>query len=312
MPRMNITVAICTWNRCQLLYQALEHMTFLRIPSALNWELLVVNNDCSDATDSVLTEFESRLPLKVSYEPQVGLSHARNRAIQDARGAHIIWTDDDVLVHENWLSAYAQAFTQHPQAAFYGGPVRPYFRTTPPDWLTDSWSLVGDRYGMCDWGSLPFAIKDSRRLPIGANFAIQTSCLRSYSFDPRLGHRRHLRIACEEIQLFEQLLDHGLEGWWVPDARVQHQIGPDRMTIAYLRKSYFDPARHAIGHSNKFKPISGFLELPHKVGRYGVRLIQAVVNELRYLSTRCIAPPIVWMKHLRKASMAWGRVLNRF
>ena len=42
---MQISIAICTWNRCQLLRQALEQMTQLAIPRGVNWELLVVNNN---------------------------------------------------------------------------------------------------------------------------------------------------------------------------------------------------------------------------------------------------------------------------
>ena len=47
---MRITVAICTWNRCELLRQTLEQMTKLVIPPRVVWELLVVNNNCTDDT----------------------------------------------------------------------------------------------------------------------------------------------------------------------------------------------------------------------------------------------------------------------
>ena len=51
---MFVTVAICTWNRAALLNQCLQQMTQLKIPDGVQWELVVVNNNCTDTTDSVL------------------------------------------------------------------------------------------------------------------------------------------------------------------------------------------------------------------------------------------------------------------
>jgi len=47
---MFLTVAICTWNRANLLKQCLDHMTKLVIPLDIKWELLVVNNNSVDDT----------------------------------------------------------------------------------------------------------------------------------------------------------------------------------------------------------------------------------------------------------------------
>ena len=50
---MEITVAICTWNRARLLDETLTHLAELVVPSGLEWELLVINNNCTDHTDEV-------------------------------------------------------------------------------------------------------------------------------------------------------------------------------------------------------------------------------------------------------------------
>src|SRR5436309_3023469 len=78
---MHATVAICTWNRSQLLRQTLDQFLDLAIPAGMTWELLVVNNNSTDDTDVVLAEFESRLPLRRLFEREPGLSHARNAAL---------------------------------------------------------------------------------------------------------------------------------------------------------------------------------------------------------------------------------------
>ena len=44
-PDLDITVAICTWNRADLLDQTLSQMRALDVPRDVQWELLVINNN---------------------------------------------------------------------------------------------------------------------------------------------------------------------------------------------------------------------------------------------------------------------------
>ncbi|MEO2022181.1 MAG: glycosyltransferase, partial [Pirellulaceae bacterium] len=92
---MDITVAICTWNRADLLNQTLTRLQQLVIPEDLQWEIVVVNNACTDQTPEIVARHQEHLPLRMVMEPEPGLSCARNRAVQAARGRWIIWTDDD-------------------------------------------------------------------------------------------------------------------------------------------------------------------------------------------------------------------------
>jgi glycosyltransferase involved in cell wall biosynthesis len=47
---VNVSVAICTWNRAKLLDPTLDSLAGLRIPDGLDWEVLVVDNGCTDDT----------------------------------------------------------------------------------------------------------------------------------------------------------------------------------------------------------------------------------------------------------------------
>ena len=62
------------------------------------WELLIVDNGSTDHTSNIVTSFEDRLPVKRLWQPEPGLSNARNFGIRHAAGKYIIWTDDDVLL----------------------------------------------------------------------------------------------------------------------------------------------------------------------------------------------------------------------
>jgi glucosyl-dolichyl phosphate glucuronosyltransferase len=67
---MFVSVAVCTWNRASLLDRTLQQMRRLQIPAGVGWELLVVNNRCTDETDAVLAAHGNVLPIRRLYEPE--------------------------------------------------------------------------------------------------------------------------------------------------------------------------------------------------------------------------------------------------
>lgn len=117
---MKVLVAICTYNRATLLEQTLERFTAIRQPAPDTWRMVVIDNNSRDATPEVVRRFAERLPLDYRFEPKQGLSNARNAAVDYAAawGAdYIVWTDDDVIVEDTWLTAYLDAFRTYPAAA---------------------------------------------------------------------------------------------------------------------------------------------------------------------------------------------------
>ncbi len=106
---MSTTIAICTYNRSSLLDKTFAQLRHLDVAGCGEWEILVVNNNCSDDTDAVIQRHSDVLPLRRLSEPRPGKSYAANLAVQEARGDVILWIDDDVLVDPGWLGAYVRA-----------------------------------------------------------------------------------------------------------------------------------------------------------------------------------------------------------
>ncbi|MDD1613734.1 MAG: glycosyltransferase family 2 protein, partial [Methylococcaceae bacterium] len=100
---INISVIICTYNRANSLADTLHCLTKQSYETA-NWELIVVDNNSNDNTKEIISEYSKKLPnLIYKFEPQQGLSFARNLGIHSAHGAIIAFTDDDVLPEFDWL-----------------------------------------------------------------------------------------------------------------------------------------------------------------------------------------------------------------
>ncbi len=242
---MDITVAICTWNRSKLLDQTLTRMRTLKLPEQATWELLVVNNNSTDDTDAVLAAHAPHLPLVKLFEPKQGHSNARNCAIDHARSDLLIWTDDDVLVEPDWLAEYLKAATAYPEAGFFGGTVDPWFESDPPQWVARHLQALEGPFALRRLGPdvRPLAANEQ---VFGANMAFRTDLLRACRFDPALGRVGTGMLSGDETTVIARLRAQGQTGVWVGSARVWHFIPSERMTTAYVWKFF-----HGLGRTDQ-------------------------------------------------------------
>jgi glycosyltransferase involved in cell wall biosynthesis len=298
--RLAISVGICTRNRAAMLETALEQMARVQVPDDVTWEVLVADNGSTDDTLLRLDRLKQILPVRVLAVPTPGQSRARNAVTVEARGDYIIWTDDDVLVDSGWIAGYVRAFQQHPEAAFFGGPIEPWFEGTPPAWLKDHWQKVGNVFAVRQLGDMPLQFT-SDLVPYGANYAVKTSVQRSFPYDPLLGLQPGSEIRGEETKVIREMLAAGHAGWWVPDARVQHFVPRHRQSVAYLR-SFF------VGQGEVQSRDFGPADVPRILGRPRWLLKRALAAETRYRWSRITAPPNVWLRHLIEAATAWGHL----
>jgi glucosyl-dolichyl phosphate glucuronosyltransferase len=230
---LDLTIAICTWNRARLLDQTLLRLRELEIPTGLTWELLVVDNNCTDSTQELLNKHTDHLPLQILKEPQQGHSHARNRAVGAAQGQWLIWTDDDVLVPSDWLKQYWQAMQSYPDAAYFVGPVRPWFESTPPAWVTRHLAELQSFWALVDHGPEVRKLTEKEH-GFGANMAFKLHLLKAYPFDARRGRVANRLTSGDDSLVIEQLKKQGYFGVWVGTAPVEHWLPSNRLTSQYV------------------------------------------------------------------------------
>ncbi len=232
---MKITVEICTWNRAALLDKTLDCMRHLRVPEGAEWELLIVNNNCSDETDSVLARYSQCLPIRRIFEPGQGTCIARNTAVREARGELLVQTNDDVLVDRDWLREYHAAAVRYPEAAFFGGTIEPWFESSPPRWVQRNLVALEGPLVIRQLGPEVRVLKDDED-PWGANMAFRTSVLRKFPFDTLIGHVGNLIRGGEETDVIERIRASGLHGVWVGTAKVRHYIPRARTSLRFIGK----------------------------------------------------------------------------
>lgn len=301
---MLITIAICTLNRAESLRRTLQSLASLRVPDGIDWEILVVNNNGNDHTDAVIASFADRLPVRREFEPQFGLSNARNRAVASARGDYIAWTDDDVVVDPQWLAAYADAFRRWPEAAAFGGPIIPLYERPVARWVIEGEGLLGGPYAIRNLGDAPIPLHGGDgREPYGANYALRSVEQRSYRYDPELGAAPGRRRYGEETDVVQRILRAGGSGYWVPGARVEHWIGHDRQTVGFV-------ARHFLGNGETMAyhaSLSG-LDAPFLFGAPRWLWGQLISGWIGYRLHSLISPAPVWLRYLSLHCRARGGI----
>ncbi|MBX3171259.1 MAG: glycosyltransferase [Candidatus Eremiobacteraeota bacterium] len=229
---MNFSLVIPTRNRAQALRLTLQHLSLSVYPFD-DFEVLVVDDGSQDETPLVLREWAEKLPLRSFTQEHGGTSRARNQAIEAARGRHIMFIDDDVLVPPDFLRRHARLQAAHP-GHLVRGPVvnvaRPLYPPLPA--LTQPWRHFSKNYlctsnasierellvraGLFDptfvrWEDAELGVR-LKRLGVRRVFDNQTFV---YHWKPPLEHPQRLRVAELDGQAAAQLYKRypGLRMW---------------------------------------------------------------------------------------------------
>lgn len=235
--QLSFSLVIPTHNRADSLRRTIESALAIEYPPHL-LEILVVDNASTDATKAVTEEYlKLGTGPEVRYvpEPQLGLHHARHAGGRAAKGDIVLFTDDDATFAPEWVQAYANAFTAHPELAAAGGPVEPIWEQEPPEWL---WIFMGDyRDGfmvLSIWEPYQeLQLEKGGFFFYGVNMVVRRAVLfRAGGFNPEAFGKAWLGDG--ETGLNRKLKELGEYVAYVPEARVYHHIPPGRMTVDYF------------------------------------------------------------------------------
>jgi GT2 family glycosyltransferase len=100
------TVAVCTHERADDLVRCLDALR--RLPADGQDVLVVDSGPRTEATRDVVARFPG---VRYLREDRPGLDRARNRALREAQGDVVAFTDDDAIVDAAWLRSLRATFT---------------------------------------------------------------------------------------------------------------------------------------------------------------------------------------------------------
>ena len=181
-------------------------------------EILVVDNGSSDRSAHIAAGF----PVRVTREPRPGLSHARNRGIEEASGEVLVFTDCDCVATRDWLRELLAGLAESDTAATVGRTL-----AFPPRTATERY-VARRRSSMNEW---------SERHPL-PYFTFSSVAVRRKVFD-RIGlFDPRFRGGSEDIDL----------GWRFFAAGYRRSLAPKGIVFHRHRTSPADLFRQHVGY----------------------------------------------------------------
>jgi len=130
---VDATVVIPTFNRKSALLQTLDCLNRCDYPGTL-WEVLVVDDGSTDGTVAAVEDWirGSRAPVRLISQENKGPASARNRGAAQARGANLIFIDNDILVGPGFIAGHLKSLSLHQGSWIIGRVVNmDQLRITP-------------------------------------------------------------------------------------------------------------------------------------------------------------------------------------
>jgi glycosyltransferase involved in cell wall biosynthesis len=272
---MDVSVIIPTHNHCDFLKETLERLGRQATPKDLEWEVVVVENNCTDSTLETVKIATAQFPvaLRVMHEERQGVSWARNCGAANARGHYLAFIDDDTFPEHHWLRTTWKTFKEF-RCDGVIGRIELHWRTRRPRWLTDD--LLGF-IGRLDYGRHALSVTTNEYPPNGGNMAFTRSAFeQTGGFNPSLGRKggRSL-LGGEEPEFFERFIRQKCVAVYQPASVVYHVIDRWRMRKSYFRGVHYHAgrARGAVfdvkdGRSIVGVPLFMFLQFGRSVSEF--------------------------------------------
>ncbi|MGB3405553.1 MAG: hormogonium polysaccharide biosynthesis glycosyltransferase HpsE [Microcoleaceae cyanobacterium] len=324
---MDLTVAICTYNGENRVPEVLEYLQQQVHTEAVNWEILVVDNNSTDQTAKIIDKFtqnwQNNSKIRYIFEPQQGTTYARKRAIKEAKSELVAFLDDDNLPNKNWVYEVYQFSQENPKVGAYGGNIHAKLDQPPPPYFDQVKLLLA----IHNRGDKPFCYARSakpRKIPVAPGSVIRKTAWReavptNLLLQGRDEKHQTLLGACEDLEVMYYIQNSDWEVWHNPKMEIWHHIPSHRLKPEYLLK-----ISRTSGYSNHALRLARMTKLqryfaPLFTGLYlvsdGYKLVsyklknsknfhQDIGQACEYQSRigRFLSPFIVWMSLMGKSS----------
>ncbi len=116
------SVIMPTYNQCSFIRRAIISILH---QSYNNWELIIVNDGCTDSTEEFIIDFLSNKNIKyLKNKNNTGLGHALNQGIEIASGNIISYLPSDDFYYMNHLESIERVFRNNKKAVLVFSGLR--------------------------------------------------------------------------------------------------------------------------------------------------------------------------------------------
>lgn len=236
---MDITVAICTYRRYEGVAAAIQSLRGQDCTFCQKLRIIVIDNapETHAAANTALAKVQLEgAQFEVVTEPNLGVSHARNCALEECKTELLAYLDDDCIASSHWLQNLVATYQIRPDVGAVGGKVTPLWKCEPPTWFSRP---LGALLSIVDLGEEVSELSPSQWI-VGGNVLYSASRLREIGgFRAHLGRVGNVLLSNEEVEVCNRLRRQGYKILYTPGAVVTHTISADRLHPAWFRKRIF-------------------------------------------------------------------------
>lgn len=219
-------------------------------------EYVAVDSASADDTRDLLTRAQGELPLTALAVVAPGKNLALNNALDHAqdrldRHSLVVFTDDDIDAHPDWLLELETAARVASHADIFGGRIELRF----PQELDPAVRALEDRYDVLFARNTREEGSCRAADVYGPNMAVRARCIGpSARFDVRIGPNAARDYAMgSETEFLLRLERDGARAWHASRARVDHLILKEHLSpTAIVNRA----RRHGAGYAQMHAPES--------------------------------------------------------
>ena len=234
-----LTVAICSFNGAERLPKVLEHIANQKISNGITFDVMFVDNNCTDNSLQVVESFWSSLRTNISltiiHEPRQGLCYAREAAIHGCTSPIIVFCDDDNWLEPDYLCQVVSIMESNRLIGALGGASVVASSAPVPAWFP----LEAQSYAV-GFQSYYSALTDvtDRGFLWGAGLALRTDILKqcySIGVKPLLtGRVGRKQLAGDDSEICLWIILAGYRLYFSPSLKFTHFIPHSRLSLDNL------------------------------------------------------------------------------
>lgn len=269
-----ITIAICTYNRAQILASVLLTDEIIsQINKYDSISVLIVSNGSNELNNKTYEMQISKLTngkfIKIN---EANLSNARNVAMSIISTKYIYFLDDDICINTKFISTISE-LSKKSDLIIFGGPVYPIVKDLP-SWYRPEWNVRD--YSNFNKRQIRFS---------GGNFGGITEIFKTFKFDTSLGMQRNKVKLGEERKFIEELLsslnynEDYKKVKYFKSLKVFEPIPDFKKTIKYrVKREFAISSNTSLENGSRSREI---WRVFYKIGLYPFRKVFLLYNRYR-------------------------------
>ena len=229
MLMQGVSVIICCYNSAWIIERCLDSLARQIIPDNFGWEVIVVDNLCTDNTVDIVKKIKDNttITIHIVEEKTPGLLNARKKGIQKAAYYYSIYCDDDNILSEDYVYGMYKIMSSDHKIGCAGGMGLPVYMAAPEPAIlsfSKSYALGSQKasFGL-----------------FGAGLCVQTQLVKEIYSTQKFyltGRCGSQLLAGDDSELVASILIRGYKKAASDELTFKHYLSPQRLTWNYLCK----------------------------------------------------------------------------